>query len=282
MGCLTNYWESKLMDHTLKNDELYQPTYLPNLYLALFTATPVVGVDENTVSFANEVSAGGYARATLNIGASYWDLPATNRSVDNLNQISFATATESWGTVSHYGIMTHLTAQAEDNLIAYGTFSSSTAVASGNTVTISARALSITVDAGVYSNFLAHAWLGHIFGGVAYAASQPANLYVGLSTVNPGSDGTGIDEPDEADGYGRINHNTWREATDGVVDNEGAIVFAQATPGGWGTLNYAFITTSGTIGSGNMLFYGALTAPLVVAALSTARFDDAALSIGLD
>lgn len=285
MGCLTNYWENLLLDHVLKNDPCSCPTAL---YLALFTGAPVTGptevVDIASVEVENPASPSyGYSRASLGVGASSWSL--TGRSASNASGISFDPVSGGdWGIVTHYGIMTSTTAQTEASMIVYGAFDSSTTVLDGNTVTVGAGLLTLTVDTGVFSTYLAQAWIRHLLGGGgAYEFAQPANLYAGLSYNNPGSTGDGISEPESAAGYTRVNHNSWDVSVAGVTENTGALSFPQASQAYGQAVNYVFISTSATLGeTATMLMYGPLNnAPLTVAASATLRFDDGALTIGL-
>lgn len=282
MGCLTNHWEDLLLDHVLGNGVCTQPTAL---YLALFTASPVTGAAETTISFTDEaedVAAPqyGYARASIGVGDAVWDLPATNRAIENLAIIAFATASGGdWGIITHYAIMNSSTAKTEAAIVAYGTFSSSQTVLDGNSVTIAIGALSISVVSGVFSNYLAHQWLAHVFGYGDRSFTVPTNRYMGLSSTNPGNDGSGISEPASGDGYARILHNAWDAASAGVTENTGTITFNQAT-GAWGTIPYGFISDALT--AGNLLFYGILSASLNAVTSSTIRFDDGALDLGLD
>jgi len=91
------------------------------------------------------------------------------------------------------------------------------------------------------SDYLELALLNHIFEGSPY--SQPT-IWVGLSTADPGDDGSGLAEP-SGGGYARVrpadDSGRWLVSESGGVttaENKGAIEFAEAT-GDWGTIAYA-------------------------------------------
>jgi hypothetical protein len=113
------------------------------------------------------------------------------------------------------------------------------------------------------SDYLEAAVLKHIFGVAAFVA--PANIYVALSTANPGENGGAIAEP-VGNGYARkqtVPANwTWNAGAT-RIENSVDILFAAAT-GAWGTItHYAVFDAAG---GGNLLFYGPLLAAKAVGA----------------
>lgn len=130
------------------------------------------------------------------------------------------------------------------------------------------------------TDYLANALLDHVFKGAAF--SQPANLYVGLSTTAIADAGTGATEPG-AGGYTRSNISTfgnfWSAAASRALVNDlGRITFPVLT-GAWGTLTWAFISDAAA--AGNMLFKGALTLPVTPAVGETPEFDLNTMTITL-
>lgn len=129
---------------------------------------------------------------------------------------------------------------------------------------------------GSFSDYLENQLLRHAFKIGAY--TQPTNLYVALSTADPTDDGSGIAEP-VGSGYARKNHNAWVELSNSVVENDGEIVFDEAT-GNWGTISHFAIFDALT--GGNMLGHGAVTTPKAFVSGDTARIPDGDIQISLD
>ena len=238
MGSLIDAFENKLIDHILKNTALTQPT---NLYVGFSTADPT-----ESGSGIAEPSGGNYARALCNV----WDT-AASRATQNTNQIDFNQASASWGTIAYWFIADDISA---GNLIAYGSFTISKTINTGNTPFIKAGEIDVSISTGGVTTYLANKLLDHIFKNTAY--TQETNLYVGVSTSDPTDAGLLTGEP-SGNAYARVNVNTWDTAASGASANTNAITFTEAT-GSWGTLAYGFIADASS--AGNILLYGALGA----------------------
>lgn len=106
------------------------------IYVSAHTADP--GPDGQT---AGEVSGGSYARKVT--AATDWNAATTADPsvVTNANAITFVTATGSWGTVTHFGLWNSLTLTAAANFIGSKALTASQVVASGNTLSFPAAAL---------------------------------------------------------------------------------------------------------------------------------------------
>lgn len=128
----TTYLADKILNHVLRNTAYTSPT---TVYLSLHTADP-----GKAGSHANEVAGGSYARVAITFGA-----PAANAPYEETKNslISFATATGSWGTVTHVGIEDASTA---GNMLFFGPLTASKTVGNGDTFSIPAN--SLTVDLG--------------------------------------------------------------------------------------------------------------------------------------
>lgn len=101
--------------------------------------------------------------------------------------------------------------------------------------------------------------LDHFLKGTAY--SQPANLYLGLATADPGATATlgSVAEP-SGNAYARQSLNSaFAAASGGSKASNADIVFPAATPGSWGTISHYFIT-DGT----DVIWTGALASSRVV------------------
>jgi hypothetical protein len=130
---------------------------------------------------------------------------------------------------------------------------------------------------GSFSDHWENEILDHLFGKGNYTAPT---IYVGLSTADPGDDGTGLSEP-SGSGYARVvtSASDWNVASGGALDNANAIEFAEAT-GSWGTVTHfaLFDASSG----GNLLAHGALTQSKTIASGDTGQFAVGDLDVSLD
>lgn len=127
MSQFSNYLENALINATLRNTTYTSPT---TVYVALYTSNPT---DSDT---GTEVSGGSYARTAVTFGAP------SNGVSTNSADVTFPTATGSWGTVSHVGIRDATTA---GNLLYYAALTASKTVASGDIFKISTGNLSVTL-----------------------------------------------------------------------------------------------------------------------------------------
>ena len=124
MSGLSNYLENKLLDHALRNTS-YTP--VATVYLALYVGSPT---DAGTGGA--EVAA---TRQAVTFGA------ASSGTVSNSSSISFTSMPAV--TVTHIGVYD---ASTGGNLLLHGALSSSVVATSGDTFTIAANDLDITLD----------------------------------------------------------------------------------------------------------------------------------------
>lgn len=103
------------------------------------------------------------------------------------------------------------------------------------------------------SYYLDNAFLSAALMATAYA--PPATVYCALFTTTPGPAGGGVEVT--GNGYARTPI-TFGAPANGVMTNSADCTFPQASGGGWGTIAYFAIFDSAT--TGNMLYYGSLTA----------------------
>ena len=108
------------------------------------------------------------------------------------------------------------------------------------------------------SNYLEEALLNHIFGGTAY--TQPSNIYLGLFTSDPTDAGSGTEV--SGGSYAR-QEATWDAAANptGAITTDADVTFPVAS-GDWGTVTHIGIFDA--VSTGNLLFYGPLTASQVI------------------
>jgi hypothetical protein len=124
---MSNYLENALVNATLRNTSFTSPT---TVYVGLYTSNPGEG---NT---GTEVSGGSYARQSATFGA-----PSDGASTNSAT-LTFPTATGSWGTITHIGILDALTT---GNLLYYAALDVSKTIGSGDIFTISSGNLSVTL-----------------------------------------------------------------------------------------------------------------------------------------
>ena len=118
-----------------------------------------------------------------------------------------------------------------------------------------------------FSDFWENKILNYLFSKDTYS---PPTIHIGLSTSDPGDDGSGLSEP-SGNGYTRIqtSSNDWNASAGGVISNSQNITFSQAT-GNWGTITHfaLFDAASG----GNILAGGALSTAKTIGDGDTATF----------
>jgi hypothetical protein len=125
MAAISTYLANKLLDPVLKNVAYSPPA---SVYLALYTSNPD---DDNSGS---EVTGGDYARIQTTFAV------ASGKATANSAILTSATATDAWGTITHFGIMDALT---NGNLLFYGEFDTAKAIASTNAAYINAGEIDI-------------------------------------------------------------------------------------------------------------------------------------------
>jgi len=131
MGGFSDYWENKILDHIFGKGS-YTP---PTIYVGLSTADPT-----DSGSGLTEPSGNGYAR--VQTSASDWNA-ASNGSLDNTGNITFAQATGNWGTITHFALFD---AATTDNMLAYGALSQSKLISESDTARFEAGDLQISLD----------------------------------------------------------------------------------------------------------------------------------------
>ncbi len=128
-----------------------------------------------------------------------------------------------------------------------------------------------------FSDYWENEILDHLFGKGTYTAKT---IYVALSTVDPGDDGSGIAEP-AGGSYARVETSSadWTDASDGCIDNADAIQFPEATDS-WGTITHFALYDALT--GGHLLACGPLASALPIAAGDLVRFAPGELNVTLD
>jgi hypothetical protein len=131
MGGFSDYWENKILDHIFGKCS-YAP---PTIHVALSTAEPA----DDATGLA-EPSGNAYARAQT--AASDWST-ASGGTLHNANDITFPTATGSWGTITHFALFDAATG---GNMLAHGALDQPKAIGISDTAKFGAGDLDISLD----------------------------------------------------------------------------------------------------------------------------------------
>lgn len=135
MGSFTDFLEDALLDHVFGTGDGKSLAYTqPDKYIALCT---VACTDTATGSTITEPSSPSYARKVMGT----WD-EASAGATENTNDVLFAQATASFGTILDFAICDAVTA---GNVLAYGSLTISKSVASGDTPKFATGDLDITL-----------------------------------------------------------------------------------------------------------------------------------------
>lgn len=125
-GNLTNYLESKLIDHFLGTTTYTKPSAV---YVALFTVTP------GEAAGGTEVTGGSYARQAATFGA------ASSGATTNDTNIDFAGMPAA--TTVAIGIFD---ASTSGNMLLYGALTTNKTTDAGDTLRIATGSLSVSID----------------------------------------------------------------------------------------------------------------------------------------
>jgi len=125
----SNTFETHVLNYVFTATSVTRPTAW---YLALFTSNPAEDASGTEVS----TSGTAYARQSAAFTVS-------GNTASSSAAIEFPTATASYGTVSHVGV---LDASTSGNLIAYAALSSSKAIDTGDVFRVPSGDLDITLD----------------------------------------------------------------------------------------------------------------------------------------
>jgi hypothetical protein len=127
MAEMSNFLEDALINATLRNTTY---TSVATVYVSLWTSDPT------DAGSGTEVSGGSYARTAVTFGAP------SNGVTTNDADVTFPTATASWGTVGWIGINDALTT---GNLLYHTALDTSKTIDSGDIFKISTGNLSVTL-----------------------------------------------------------------------------------------------------------------------------------------
>ena len=141
---LTDFAENRIIDALFRGQALGAPA---TWWVALYTSAC------SDSAAGTEVTGGSYARASLGASLANWAgtqsagsttaSSGTGGQTSNNTVINFATPTANWGVVTHIGLVDASTAGNVWVCVALG---ASRTIESGNTVSISAGALTVTLQ----------------------------------------------------------------------------------------------------------------------------------------
>lgn len=127
MAEMSNFLENALINATLRATTYTSPA---TVYVSLWTSDPT------DAGSGTEVSGGSYARTSVTFGA-----PSNGVTTNNAD-VTFPTATASWGTVGWIGIND---ASTSGNLLYHTALDTSKAIDSGDIFKIASGNLSVTL-----------------------------------------------------------------------------------------------------------------------------------------
>lgn len=274
MGSITNSLAQDLLDHVLNKVTYTNPAAI---YLCLCTADPT---DAATGASMNEVpNLYAYQRTAVVLGSA-----GGGRVIDQVGSVDFPTASGgAWGDATHWAIVdnqTYGTGQA----MAFGALNATKSIADGDTPTVAASEVDVTVSAGEVSNYLASTLLDFAFRDQAFVSPT---VYVGFTdaVIADGTTGATASEPSGGsyarkliyeNGGGTPDFSLATLASPSVVDNTDEVALAPATAS-WSTLTSWFLADSITTGAGNILFYDNDVTDKPVGDGDTAKFNANAL-----
>jgi len=125
----SNFLETEILDHVFGAAAYTAPG---TMHLALFTSNP----DEDASGTEVTTSGTAYARRTVAFTVS-------GNTASNTGAVEYPTATATFGTVSHVGVMD---ASTGGNLMAYAALTSSKTISTGDVFRVPAGDLDITLD----------------------------------------------------------------------------------------------------------------------------------------
>jgi hypothetical protein len=128
MAEMSNFLENALINATLRNTTYTSPA---TVYVSLWTSDPT------DAGSGTEVSGGSYARTAVTFGA-----PSNGVTTNNAD-VTFPTATSSWGVVGWIGINDAVTS---GNLLYHSPLDTSKVIDSGDIFKIITSNLSVTLS----------------------------------------------------------------------------------------------------------------------------------------
>ena len=140
MSAASNFLENKVLDHVLRYSTA--PYTAPStLYLALFNNTSgnaATNLEAGTLTDEVSTSGTAYARTAITFNA------ASSGSSTNNGAVTFATATASFGSITHVAVMSNDTEGAGDVLF-WGAVTTAKTIDTGDTFQVANANLTISL-----------------------------------------------------------------------------------------------------------------------------------------
>lgn len=273
MGSMTNSLAQDLLNHVLNKVAYTNPA---TIYLSLCTADPT---DAATGASMNEIpNLYAYQRTAIVLGA------AASRVIDQVGSVDFPTASGGdWGDATHWCI-TDTQTYGSGQAMAFGALNALKSIGDGDTPSVAASEVDVTVSAGEASDYLANTLLDFAFRDQVFAVPT---IYAGLADTIMADATTGVtvSEPSGGayarklvyeNGGGTPDFNLATLASPSVVDNSDEIALTAATAS-WGTLTSWFLANNAATGAGEILFYDNDVTDKPVGDGDTAKFNANAL-----
>ena len=259
MGSFTDFLENEIMDHIFESG-VYVPT--AGVEVALWVGDPT-----DTGAGGTEAVYTNYTRKAIAFDA------AAGRLINQTSQVDFPqSGVSGQAGITHYGVFE----SGAGSMLAHGQLSGTVNVVQGNTPSIAAGEIDISVNAGAMSDYLANVILDFIFRNQAFAAP---NLHVALTTATVADSNTGstISEP-AGNAYARVDFADWQVAAAGALQNNTSITFPTPT-GSWGSIVATAICDALSVG--NVLFYDNAIVDQAVGNGDTVRFNAGDFDVSL-
>lgn len=130
------------------------------------------------------------------------------------------------------------------------------------------------------SNYLENKLLDHTLGNTSF--TQPSTLYIGLFTNDSGNAASNLEAgtlSDEISGGAYVRETiTFATASGGSASTNATVTFTTANAN-WGTITHVAVMDA--LGSGNVLFYGAVTTSKTIESGDTFQVSSGNLTISL-
>jgi hypothetical protein len=131
MAGLSDTYENRALDWLLVTGT---PTRASGTWLALYTAAPT-----DSTSGTEVANSGAYARTSIAFDA------AASGATANAGDVTFPTATGSWGTITHWAVVDSGT-YGGGNIILYGAFNASKTIGTDDVFQVLDGQLDVTAD----------------------------------------------------------------------------------------------------------------------------------------
>lgn len=141
MSQMSDYLENSLVTHIFRTGSFTKPTQLG---IALSAASVLVDSGNGSAGIGELANANGYYRPNVPpLDANWANTNNVNGLTSNSSDITFPTATASWGAVSGVAII-DASGYGAGNMLLYGMLSSAKTVGTGDTFKFTAGNLTIT------------------------------------------------------------------------------------------------------------------------------------------